>query len=516
MNTVRRSKLRGRVAVVAALASALVLSACGGSGAGAPAASDKILTFGGSYAPNSLDSSKDFQNPVHEITNEAILHLEPDGTVTEGLATEWGYVGDGNRVFSFTLRDDAYFSDGTPVTGESAKIWLEYFAAAKGPYSGLMGPIDSIDVDGNTVTLNLGRPNPNVPRILSDSGLNWGGLVSPAAVQSDPAMLATSTFGAGPYVYDPTQSVAGDTYTFVPNEHYYDPSKVNWDKIVVRIMTNPNTRLQSLQTGEVDAANGHYSTTEAAKQIPGVDVQSFKLAQQAFAIMDADGQQVPALGDVRVRQALNYAVNREAIAKAVYKGIATPSSELASLDGYVLELEDRYEFDQDKAKELLAEAGYPDGFEMDVVSEDFAGPDYGLVAQAVVENWEEIGIRVNIVPSNSTTDYIANLKSAPVGQVAPQFDRSMFSQYGTYFAPGGFAHPGSWTDPEIDGQFLEGASAADPNPYWEKISERATEEAYLVPIGNPIADVYATGTVENVAVTEARSVPLLAEWRPGN
>lgn len=517
-------RLKKAGALAAALAMALVFAGCSGQTAdGAPGGDadagtmSRTLTYGDSRAPGSLDPTKDLTHPMHVLAYEGLMKLTPEGEIEAGLATEWGFTDPEMKVFQLTLREDAKFSDGTPVNAEAVKAWFDRVAAAGGSYVGLVGGIVGVTADDEfTVTITLQAPNPDLALILSAGASNWGSIASPTALAENPDALASETFGAGPYKLDSTRTTSGDTYTYVRNENYYAADSTQWDEIIVRIITNPASRLQAMQSGQLDAAGGHYSIVEAAKADGEIAAYGAKLASQAFIISDAMGEKVPALGDVRVRQAMSYAIDRESIAQAIYGSADDALHQLPSYDALDPTAND-YPYDVAKAKDLLADAGYSDGFSFRMVTEDFAGPDYVSVSQAVIQAWEEIGITMEIMPSGSVADYFTNFQSgAEVLHGAPQYDRTALMNYRLTMLPGGFFHPGSWQDDKLNAIYQEALVTDDRADLLRQLVDGISDEAYVIPVVAPGADFLASTSIENVGFTQQRMTPYLAYFTSGN
>src|SRR6266511_3328682 len=335
------------------------------------------LTIGLPFAPVSLDPSKDGAGflIVRALTNTAITHIKPDGSIGPGLATAWRYLGTGgrkkgpdagrgpNKDFEFTLRRNARFSDGTGVTAKAVKLWLEYFAKGNGAFASLMGPIQSIDTVGKwKVRLHLSSPNPVLPRVLSEL-YNWGAVSSAKAV-AEPSVLGTQTVGAGPYMLDPSETVTNDHYTLVPNPYYYDKSAIRFSKVVAKVIPTASSMLQAVQTGQIDVGQGASATADAA-EASGLKVVHAPNGYAGFILADRKGAASKPLADVRVRQALNYAVDRKAVTSAVVGKWGTPLAEMSSADGFVKKYANHYPYNPAKTKSLLAAAGYPNGFTLE-------------------------------------------------------------------------------------------------------------------------------------------------------
>ena len=164
---IRRQLATAAISLVV-MAAAGCTSSSAGSGTSQSTAKP-VITIG-------LETSVSNLNPaltigaaqIYDLAYASITHLNPDGTVSPGLATSWHYIGAGNLDFEFTLRKDAKFSDGTPVTSAAVKTYLQYWSQAKGPFASDIA-IKSIATTGNwTVDLHLKTPNPILPYLLTE------------------------------------------------------------------------------------------------------------------------------------------------------------------------------------------------------------------------------------------------------------------------------------------------------------------------------------------------------------
>lgn len=445
------------------------------------------------------------------LANEPITYLQADGTVGPGLATDWKYVGDGNTTFQFTLRDDAAFSDGTPVTADSVKAWFDYFAAAGGPFSATL-KIASTEVnDEHTVTLHLAEPNPVVPYLLSQV-YNIGDV----ADVSDPENLATQTAGAGPYMIDPAGTVTNDTYVYVPNPHYYDPSKIHYQKITMKVISQPSTMLAAVQSGQIDVALGDYSTVGQAAQ-SGLDVIHHDAGWIGLIFLDRVGQLTPALGNEKVRQAMNYAINRDAIVQGLLGNeYSSPTSQPPTLDGNVEEEDGHYAYDPERAKSLLKEAGFADGFSFDAVSMTYTGVLGDPVMQAISSDLEKVGITMNISSAGTQADYGSQLFSTeyPVTGFVQTPVLPMYMFYKFYLNPVDSMNQHGWSDEQLNSLWAENAIAADTADTAQNMSTICVEEACNLPVATFQGLWYSNGTTDGIDFSAATGFPYPSEWTP--
>ncbi|MEN3283874.1 MAG: peptide/nickel transport system substrate-binding protein [Solirubrobacteraceae bacterium] len=510
MEESKRAAVVGLAVVALAVA---ILAGCGGSEKTGDA--KRVLRIGLSAGPASLDPTKDGTNvymAVRALTNESLLHMKPDGSFAPALAIKWRYIGSGNKDFELTLRQNARFSDGTPVTAQAVKGWLDYFNNANAVTASFMGKLESVEAVGKwTVRLHLADSNPVVPAVLSDQN-NWAAVSSPKAV-ANPSILGSRTVGAGPYVLDPAQSVAGDHYTLVPNKHYYDKSAIRFSKVEAKVITTPSSMLQAAKSGQLDVAVGDPTTADAAGSALHV-VQG--PTNTWILTMYPSGVVSKPLADTRVRQALNYALDRKAIAEAIVGKFGAAASEIPSADGFDAESANLYPYDPAKAKSLLAAAGYPQGFTAEVLVQGVNGNLGMPLVQAMAKYLTAVGVKLKFVNTTSQPQFVQKLttnKTLPLIQAGLVPSRSMWLQYALYLKEKSIYNSiGSWSDPVIDRAWLEGSKSSDPSPYWTRISQRATQQAYFLPILSNDALYFVSKDVKGVVLTDKRQNPVATEW----
>jgi peptide/nickel transport system substrate-binding protein len=473
-----------------------------------------VLTIGYTYGSSSLNPTLAQEN-VDSLAYQSITHLAPDGQVVPGLAVSWHYVGSGNETFEFTLRPNAHFSDGTEVTAQAVKAWMDYyFFIAKGIQIGDL-PMKSISTMGPyTVVLHLKAPIPDVPFLLSEV-LGIGFIGGPKGL-AQPSSLAAGTDGAGPYVAVPSQTVSGTEYVFVPNKYYYDPSAVHFSKVIVKIITTPTTMLEAIEAGQLDVAAGD-PTTVAAANAAGLNVVSAPDGIDILEFLDRaaklpSGQPNP-LASLQVREAINYAIDRQAITQAIMGKNGTATDEYPTTDGYVQSYADYYPYDPAKAKSLLAQAGYPNGLTINVAGE----PNGSLgepTFQAVAQNLAAVGINLNITQypdvSKWVTDVLAD--KYPADTVYEEGFDSTSVLYQFNFAPGALLNFGGWADPVLNELESEAVVAKDPEPYFEAESKRIVTEAYLAPIFIVNSFYYTQKDIAGVAYSGAARAPWPDDW----
>lgn len=419
---VRRSITRiapGRIAVPTAAACVLLLAACGGGAAsthssdGKPVSGD-TLTVAVQSAPNSMEPGTVDAAFVHftELAYDPLIRQASDGSLEPDLATSWKFVGSGNRQLDLTLRPGVTFSDGSPLSAQGVKASLDYARKAPGAQASYLGTVTSIDVAGPlSLSIKLSAANPLLPNIL-DQYSGVGQIISPKALENPKALtVSTRSAGAGPYVYDAATSVAGDHYTYTARAGYFDSSRQHYKKIVLRVIANQQAAVNALKTGQVDAVVGGDTSLAAQVKGAGMRVASVPFVWQGLNLIDRAGERSKPLADLRVRQAINYALDRPTLAKAALGDYGVPTTQVSveGADGYSPDAASKYAYDPAKAKALLAQAGYPDGFTLPTVAIKFAGID--TMAQAIKNQLQAVGIRVQLTTVSDANNYVADATS---------------------------------------------------------------------------------------------------------
>ncbi|RMF89317.1 MAG: ABC transporter substrate-binding protein [Nitrospinota bacterium] len=326
--------------------------------------------------------------------------------VVPGLAKSWDISADG-KTYTFHLREGVSFHDGTPFNAQTYIQALDRLLDENHPYfykkqEGVSSMVAySLEptvasykaVDDMTVQITLKTP---YAPFLSDLAMVWLGVVSPKAVEKYGFDVSKHPVGTGPFTF--VEWVPNDHVTVQANPNYWR-EKPKLDRIIFRVVPEGSVRALKLQKGEVHImADVPPETISRLERDPNVVV-----LRQAGLTVNGIGipRRVKPFDDVRVRRALNYAVNKEEMNKFLYRGIAVPMKSPIPpvLWGYNDSLEG-YPYNPEKAKQLLKAAGYPDGFSTEL----YAYPNprgYNSVgakmATAVQGYWAQIGVKAKIV-----------------------------------------------------------------------------------------------------------------------
>lgn len=468
---------------VAALSVGLLLlagcTAGGSNGSGDGGASTETLTIGQIGDVSSWDPAQAHVGHAlmpYQVVYDSLLRREPDGTLVPMLATEWQY-DDSRTVLTLDLRDDVTFSDGTPFNAEAVKTNLDHFKGANGRQAVQLTQYQSTRVvDDDTVEITLAQPDPAMEYYLSQAA---GLMASPAAIAD--GSIETAPVGSGPYVFDAANSVRDSQAVFTAREDYWSPDLQKFSGVELRNLEELSARVNAILSGQVDFTTLD-AKSAAQAQGAGVEIVSdYQVDWTGTSILDRSGQLVPALGDVRVRQAMNYAVDRETLLEQLQLGLGSATSQVfgPASSAYVADLEDYYPYDPAKAEELLAEAGYADGFDLTLP----VIPAFSTQITALAQQLGEVGIRVTqeTVPA---PDYVANIVQGRY----PAFNFNL-AQTETWVAinqlvsPTATFNPFDTSSPELDALLATvQAGGADADAAAQDVNRYVTENAWFLPL----------------------------------
>jgi peptide/nickel transport system substrate-binding protein len=395
-----------RVAALAVAATLVAgLSACSaGDGSGESSNSSLVLgLLGPATTMIAADSYWANESPYHQAVFDTVLRADPDGTVVEGLATKWEYNED-NTVLTLTIREGVKFTDGTDLDADAVAQNIIRFRDGNSPDKNRIKDIaDAVATDSTTVTITLAQANPSILIYLTqDAGL----VESPASFANKD--LATNPVGSGPYILDTDKTVIGTSYVYTANPDYWDPDSRHYDTLTLNVYADPTSLVNALKGGQVNASTTADNNNIAEIEASGFTASPLELNWAGILLLDRDGTIAPALADVRVRQAINYAFDKEALLKAIGQGYGTPTTQIfpKNSEAYDESLDSAYDYDPAKAKDLLAEAGYADGFELSMPSTALLGTSaFTLIQQQLAD----VGITVTYTDTgnNFLSDVIA-------------------------------------------------------------------------------------------------------------
>jgi peptide/nickel transport system substrate-binding protein len=372
------------------LGAAGALATVSAVGAEAWAQAKDRLVIGMSLEPPVLDPTKNAAAAIREVTTPSIFEslgrIDRTGAVGPGLAESWNVSEDG-KEYIFKLRQGVKFHDGEPLDASVVKFTLDRLFAADStnPAKSLYTDIDKVEVvDPMTVKVTLKSPN---SFLLYSLSLGDAGIMHPKTAATNDK----NPIGTGPFMFKERKE--GDSITLVKSPTWRDHGAIKLNTVIFKIIKDPSAQVNALLAGDVDAFPGF--------QAPELVDRLKKDPRFAVVVGTTEGEVILAtnnskkpFSDLKVRQAMAHAINRDELISAE-SGFGVPiGSHFAPHNKAYIDLTRTYPFDIAKAKALLAEAGYPNGFDASLKL-----PPVGYAQRAgevIAAQLGKIGIKVAI------------------------------------------------------------------------------------------------------------------------
>jgi len=331
---------------------------------------------------------------AHLLVYDQLVQSSADGKgIVPGLAMSWAVSKDG-KVWTFHLRHNARFSDGTPVTAEDVR-----FSFNRQLSTAMNGYLKRVDaVDPFTVRFTLKQVWAPFTYYLA----LWAYSVIPEHYfkKIGASAFGKRPMGSGPFIM--TKWEKGKQITLKRNPYYWQSGKPYLDEVDLVMIGDDNTRMLKLQAGEVDIATDvPFNLITSLKANPQLQTQVTPLDRlDIIQMLDSK----PPFNDVRVRQAMNYAVDKQAIIHAVLFGNGRVANSPLALQKYWDPSIPPYAFNLAKAKQLMAQSKYSKGFKTTLLT--VAGDTvFSQVAQIVKAELAPLGINVSIIQQEGTTQF---------------------------------------------------------------------------------------------------------------
>ncbi|MFJ7737599.1 ABC transporter substrate-binding protein [Lysinibacillus sp. NPDC097287] len=389
-----------------------VLAACGGedkkegSGSDSKGANDpNILVYGRGGDSVTLDPAVATDGESFKVTTnvyETLVNFgEKDVTINPGLAKTWEPSEDG-LTYTFQLEEGVKFHDGTDFNAEAVVKNFERWKKGGDKFSyyssqfvvGDKQVIESVTAEGDyTVAIKLSQPQ---APFLQNLAMTAFAIASPAVFEADDDKLSESPVGTGAFKF--VEWKRNDSVTLEKNAEYRIAGLPKLDKVVYRSIPDNSARLNALNADEIDIAEG-LSPADGATLEANADLQLVERPSMNIGYLGLTANRAP-FDNVKVRQAVNYAIDKQTIVDAFFEGYAEVAKNPMPpiINGYNDDIEG-YNYDPEKAKALLAEAGY-DGKEIELwampVSRPYM-PDGQKIAEAIQKNLADVGMPSKIV-----------------------------------------------------------------------------------------------------------------------
>ncbi len=357
--------------------------------------------------------NESLNNTASAYIYEPLITYNEKFELVPALASSW--TRDGNLLWKFNLRQGVKFHDGTPFTADDVVFTLERAMAPTSNFrvytTGIQG---ARKIDDHTVLIYTTVPNPVLLRQLTEIRIMnraWSEknkvLQPQNFVQKEETYAARNANGTGPYML---KSREVDVRTvFVENPNWWNKAnkKGNVTEVVYTPVKSESTRTAALLSGELDfVLDPAPQDIARMKQNPNIKVVEGAETRTIFIGMDQSRDELQysnvkgknPFKDLRVRQALYYAVDIEGIKRAVMRGLADPTGAIIApqVNGWTKEANQRLPYNVDTAKKLLADAGYPNGFEFTLDCPNNRYINDEDICKALVAMWARIGLKVNL------------------------------------------------------------------------------------------------------------------------
>lgn len=319
---------------------------------------------------------------------DGLTARDAEGTLLPGLAESWEQVDP--TTWRFHLRSGVQFHNGEPFNAESVRFTIERASNPDNPATtwSQINTITGVNViDEFTVDILTSTADVLLPSRLSEL---FGPMLPPEYTVEAGDDFGTRPVGTGPFIV--TEWVKNERLVLRANEDYWRGAPAI-DEIIVRPISEDSSRVAALVAGEVDAIEGlPHVMVGLVDKLRNVRPER-AAASRVFYI--AINPSVEPLNDVRVRQALNYAIDRQAILDQLFSGYGRPSATIVSAQAFGFDPGvTPYPYDPDLARQLLADAGYPDGFTVEFDYFTGSVADHYSLSQAVAGYWTELGLDV--------------------------------------------------------------------------------------------------------------------------
>ena len=426
---------------------------------------------------------------------EGLVRMNNDTNEIEPwLAESWEQIDD--NTLRVKLREGVLWQDGTELTTEDVLFTIQRGVVSNSKEY-CWGAVDAANceiIDKYTIDIRTFGPYPALLSMMVDNG--WLIVNKNYFESHDYNYFIRHPMGTGPWVFK--EWVAGDNVSFERNENYWG-QKPYFKNLVIRTIADDTTRSLALETGEVDYVIGiQNSQIDYLRNTDTVDVYLFPGMTLEYIV--CNGAMHEELNDVRVRQALRYAMDLEGMVKIAYGQTATPADGIvtSATSIYVpCPEEQKYEYNLEKAKQLMAEAGYPNGFDATIICKDSS--DRVAMCEMLKNAWAEIGVNLEIQVMDIATYYDKVQRGdtwfALGGFVCLASDGDMY--HDLFYSTQGFGQNyGGYKNPEFDRLADAGRYEMDPeqrDAYYAEMQYLLRDELPWI----PVAYVYETTGVRS-------------------
>ncbi|MDO4976223.1 MAG: ABC transporter substrate-binding protein [Eubacteriales bacterium] len=525
------------LALVLSAAMVLGLVACGGSGdaekstgAAAPSGSNTVVLACGSGF-DTMDPGQVYEKYPQMVLNatyETLFKFYSNDGAAEPLLADTYELSEDGLTLTVTLKDGLKFASGNDMTSADVAFSIMRAKNLKGNPSFICDTIESIDTpDDKTVVFHLTERDSAIVSKLAYSACSvldsavvkeQGATDAEDASTADAAQSYLDTTSAGSGMYVMTSYTPDSEIVLEKNPNYWGEA-TNVDKYIIKIQDDANTQMMTLSKGDIDIAlNMTADTMDELKDDSNVVLLNSPTKTVSFIMMNMDEAIGGPVSNPKVQQAIRKAVDYAGIQTICGEGTVTPYSIIQ--DGFFGSLgqRDASYRNVEEAKTLLAEAGYPDGFDVDLTVCDLAMEGIALtdLAQSVKANLAEIGINVNIVSNPWAAGYGDDYRDGKLGFTVMYWgtDYSDPNVQLEFLAGGIVGLRAGWTaemDPENAALYKKATSAATDDERIEalkEVQEATYENGPFIMIAQAPCPLAYSARLDNVMFFDAYTVDL--------
>lgn len=335
---------------------------------------------------------------------EGLMGFDENMSVVPVLATNHTISEDG-LVYTFTLQENVKFHDGTDFNAEAVKANIARIQDEKNNLRlrKSFAKVSKVETpDAKTVVITLSEPyNAFLNKVA------MAPIVSPKALEENGADITKKPVGTGPFKFK--EWVQGDRLVVEKNADYWQQGLPKVDSLTFRPVPENGSRIAMLKTGEADFI--YPMPTEQVSEVEGEEGISIEKTDSTIVRYVTLNTMKKPYDDVKVRQAINYAINKEAYIKVVKSGLGAKLDSTMSSKTQYYSQQTGYDYDVEKAKQLLAEAGYPDGFEAEIWGENESETIKGM--QFIQQQLALVGIKLEVksMEGGTLSDQINSAKT---------------------------------------------------------------------------------------------------------
>jgi peptide/nickel transport system substrate-binding protein len=507
-------------------------SSGGGTGKGKKGGTIVEAALADMHTFNTVLLSDVYSIAASSMIYDPLYMTDPKGAIVPCLAASMPAITNGGKTYTVKLRQDAKWTDGTPVTSADVKLTYDFVVApeyqavnspSRTTFSQYMQSVDVVD----KYTIAFTSTTVYAPFMAQFMGLG----IMPKSVYGSlaPADVNTATANTKPTVTNGAFKDAvwtqGEQTTFKPNPDYYRGAPLI-DEYVIKPVANSTNVINLLLSGEADIGQIDNSQYSAAKGSSKLNVAIVKKAEFVYAVLQLDPTRSKLFEDERVRQALYWAMDREAYVKSIYFGYAEVANGPISpsmADWYDPDVTPAYTYDPAKAEKLLDEAGFKmgsDGIRANgdlQLSWDVLVPDTDEVeiqlTPAIQNDWKKIGVNIQIKPADldlvivPALDNNYDFSMIILGEsVGPDPDTSVFWE--TRSATTGHGNSGDYSNPQVDQLLKEGVttlSNGKRKEIYDQISSLLATDPPALFLVYPEATLVVSKRVLNYSTSQAVS-----------